>query len=75
MEMMKRYRQLKNQFSEVADFAVVYIEEAHPVDGWAFKVTYTLFLFSSAFPVLLVFEKGNLNNLLTSISHSFMFVL
>lgn len=39
MEMMKRYRQLKNQFSEVADFAVVYIEEAHPVDGWAFKVT------------------------------------
>lgn len=75
MEMMKRYRQLKNQFSEVADFAVVYIEEAHPVDGWAFKVTYTLFLFSCAFPVLLVFEKGNLNNLLTSISHSFMFVL
>ena len=39
MEMLKGYRQLKDQFSEIADFSVVYIEEAHPVDGWAFKVT------------------------------------
>lgn len=39
MEMLKRYRQLKDQFSDIADFAVVYIEEAHPVDGWAFKGT------------------------------------
>lgn len=38
MQMLKRYQQLKDDFSEVADFAVVYIEEAHPVDGWAFKV-------------------------------------
>lgn len=37
MQMLKRYQQLKNDFAEVADFAVVYIEEAHPVDGWAFK--------------------------------------
>ena len=26
------------EFQEMADFAVIYIEEAHPVDGWAFKV-------------------------------------
>lgn len=38
MQMLKKYQQLKDDFSEVADFAVVYIEEAHPVDGWAFKV-------------------------------------
>lgn len=40
MEMLRRYRHLRDQFSKVADFAVVYIEEAHPEDGWAFKVTY-----------------------------------
>ena len=38
MEMLRRYRHLRDQFSKVADFAVVYIEEAHPEDGWAFKV-------------------------------------
>lgn len=49
MEMLKRYRHLKEQFSEIADFAVVYIEEAHPVDGWAFKVLYTSFLLRELF--------------------------
>ncbi|XP_067054969.1 type II iodothyronine deiodinase-like [Acropora muricata] len=39
MEMLRRYRHLRDQFSKVADFAVVYIEEAHPEDGWAFKGT------------------------------------
>ena len=28
-----------NDFSKVADFCVVYIEEAHPSDGWALEVT------------------------------------
>ena len=45
MQMLKRYQQLKNDFAEIADFAVVYIEEAHPVDGWAFKVTKILSFF------------------------------
>lgn len=48
MQMLKRYQQLKNDFAEVADFAVVYIEEAHPVDGWAFKVTKNAFFFPCA---------------------------
>lgn len=26
------------EFSDVADFLTVYVEEAHPCDGWAFKV-------------------------------------
>lgn len=45
MQMLKRYQQLASEFLEVADFAVVYIEEAHPVDGWAFKVTTKCFSF------------------------------
>lgn len=27
------------EFNDVADFLTVYIEEAHPSDGWAFKVS------------------------------------
>lgn len=45
MQMLKKYQQLTSEFLEVADFAVVYIEEAHPVDGWAFKVTKKFFHF------------------------------
>lgn len=45
MQMLKRYQQLTREFSEMADFAVVYIEEAHPVDGWAFKVTNNIIVF------------------------------
>lgn len=26
------------EFGDVADFLVIYVEEAHPTDGWAFKV-------------------------------------
>ena len=28
------------EFSDVADFLTVYVEEAHPCDGWAFKVSW-----------------------------------
>ena len=31
---------LANNFSAVSDFLVVYIEEAHPADGWSFKDNY-----------------------------------
>ena len=30
---------IANEFSDIADFLAVYIEEAHPSDGWAFKVS------------------------------------
>ena len=75
MEMLKRFRQLKDQFSEIADFAVVYIEEAHPVDGWAFKVAFTNFLIFVSCSTFVVFlKKCNLNNLLTFTAHAFFFV-
>lgn len=67
MQMLKRYQQLKNDFSEVADFAVVYIEEAHPVDGWAFKVIKNTLIFSVCsllWSCLFLKWKCNLNNLL-----------
>ena len=35
---MKVFRSILSDFGDVADFALVYIEEAHPADGWAFKV-------------------------------------
>ena len=55
MEMLKKYRRLIDQFSEVADFVVVYIEEAHPADGWAFKVRNTANFLNKlfSFPVTL----------------------
>lgn len=31
---------LAEEFKAVADFSVIYIDEAHPSDGWAFKVRY-----------------------------------
>lgn len=33
---------LADEFAAVADFVTVYIEEAHPVDGWAFKGDYDI---------------------------------
>ena len=38
MERMAEFTQMVKDFSDVADFLIVYIEEAHPTDGWAFKV-------------------------------------
>lgn len=32
------------EFGDVADFLTVYIEEAHPCDGWAFKVSVRAFI-------------------------------
>lgn len=31
------FNKLIKDFSSVADFLIIYIEEAHAVDGWAFK--------------------------------------
>lgn len=35
---LKDYSQLVEELEDVADFLLVYIEEAHPSDGWKFKV-------------------------------------
>ncbi|EDO41990.1 predicted protein, partial [Nematostella vectensis] len=34
---LSEFRTLVEKYSSVADFLVVYIEEAHPSDGWAFQ--------------------------------------
>lgn len=39
MSQLDAFQKMVNDFSQVADFCVVYIEEAHPSDGWALKVT------------------------------------
>lgn len=36
---LQKFNEIVNSFVEFADFMVVYIEEAHPVDGWMFKVS------------------------------------
>ncbi|XP_033749304.1 thyroxine 5-deiodinase-like [Pecten maximus] len=36
MVKLKRFNSLVTRFTNVADFIIVYIEEAHPSDGWAF---------------------------------------
>uniref|UniRef100_A0A668SET4 Iodothyronine deiodinase n=1 Tax=Oreochromis aureus TaxID=47969 RepID=A0A668SET4_OREAU len=36
------FKQLVKDFSDVADFLVIYIAEAHSTDGWAFKNNYDI---------------------------------
>lgn len=38
MKRLQKYNDLFAEFKHVADFVVVYVEEAHPQDGWAFEV-------------------------------------
>ncbi|XP_066954275.1 type I iodothyronine deiodinase-like [Macrobrachium rosenbergii] len=35
MANLERFRKTSEEFSEVADFVMMYIAEAHPTDGWA----------------------------------------
>ncbi|XP_068247129.1 type I iodothyronine deiodinase-like [Palaemon carinicauda] len=37
MANLERFRELTEDFSEVADFVLVYIAEAHPTDGWVIE--------------------------------------
>ena len=38
MQRLREFREIIAEFSDVADFLVIYISEAHPTDGWSFKV-------------------------------------
>ena len=40
MRQVDELQKMANHFSHIADFCVVYIEEAHPSDGWALKVSW-----------------------------------
>ena len=35
---LQEFGKIARHFQQQVDFVVVYIEEVHPVDGWAFKV-------------------------------------
>lgn len=39
MRQLNEFQQMANHFNHIADFCVVYIEEAHPSDGWALNVS------------------------------------
>ena len=38
MAKLAKFNEIVRDFKDVADFAIIYISEAHPTDGWAFKV-------------------------------------
>ena len=38
MAKLQKFRKIVQDYSGIADFAIVYVEEAHPSDGWFFKV-------------------------------------
>lgn len=42
MAKLHDFGEIVRDFSDVADFVIVYIEEAHPSDGWALKVSLSL---------------------------------
>ncbi len=37
MGKFKRFNSIAKEFASIADFLIIYIEEAHPSDGWGFK--------------------------------------
>lgn len=38
MAKLAKFNEIVRDFNDVADFAIIYISEAHAADGWAFKV-------------------------------------
>lgn len=38
MDRLRDFNEITADFRDIADFVVIYISEAHPSDGWAFKV-------------------------------------
>lgn len=42
MERLREFNDVMTEFSDIADFLVIYISEAHPTDGWAFKTDFAV---------------------------------
>lgn len=40
MAKLRHFNRVVKQFAGLADFRIVYITEAHPADGWAFRNNY-----------------------------------
>lgn len=49
MAKLQVFRKIVEDFADVADFAIIYIAEAHPSDGWCFNVSFvkTLYQYTS----------------------------
>ena len=44
MEKLQTFSNIIEDFADVADFAIIYIAEAHPTDGWSFNVSFVKLL-------------------------------
>lgn len=82
MSQLDAFQKMANEFSQVADFCVVYIEEAHPSDGWALKVSSQLSdkvkqkpCTTHILDILNTFSPFNLNKLLVFACTSTIFSL
>ncbi|CAB3991590.1 type I iodothyronine deiodinase [Paramuricea clavata] len=42
MAKLAKFNEIVRDFNDVADFAIIYISEAHAKDGWAFKNNYEI---------------------------------
>ena len=49
MAKLSEFGKITQKFANLVDFAIVYVEEAHPIDGWKFKVRFTITKFKSNF--------------------------
>ena len=38
MASIRDFSMLAEEFAEIAEFAIIYVEEAHPLEEWYFKV-------------------------------------
>ena len=52
MAELSDFGKLERKYAGLIDFAIIYVEEAHPLDGWKFKVRtissyYIIFFISS----------------------------
>ena len=46
MENLQKFELLSKKYRNVADFLMVYVEEAHPIGGWDLNVSFcTIILF------------------------------
>nr|KAG5708626.1 hypothetical protein BaRGS_034843 [Batillaria attramentaria] len=42
MAKLRHFNSVVKEYADLADFRIVYIREAHPADGWAFRNNYDI---------------------------------
>lgn len=58
MKRLREFGEIMADFGDVADFLVIYISEAHPTDGWAFKVNHNSSCVMSEVLTYTLFDPG-----------------